>query len=354
MGYQDRQYYRNSGSGESRPLMRILNGSVPLFSAFGIRVRAHGSLIIFIGLVLLFGLGRGSTIEMRVQSMAILFGIILLHEFGHCFAARWTGGEANDIMLSPLGGLAMTMSRHNWWSRLATVAGGPLVNVILCILCGVSIFILSGNLLLTPWSIAENVPRLGWFRVYNYLYWVFVVSYILLLFNLLPVFPLDGGQILQAILWKYFGHYKSMLWMVNIGLPGSILMGMVGLATLGTAGGGILLIFIAMFCFINCLNMKRMLLDAGPYGIGEESADYSAAYEPYSKSDRKSRRATRREAKLARQECKERAQIDRILAKIAVHGMHSLNWWQRRKLAKATEHQRKRDIEMRRTNRPYR
>jgi stage IV sporulation protein FB len=352
MGLQDRPYYSDVESSGQKPLMRILNGSVPLFSAFGIRVRAHASLIIIILLVLLFGLGRGSTVEMRVQSMVILFAIILLHEFGHCFAARWTGGEANEIMLSPLGGLAMTMSRHNWWSRFATVAAGPLVNVILCFICGMSVFILSGNVLLTPWSIAEYVPKQGWFHVYNYLYWIFVVSYILLLFNLLPVFPLDGGQLLQAILWKYFGHYKSMLWTLNIGLPGAVLMGMVGLATLGTAGGGVLLILIAIFCFTNCLSTRRMLLAAGPYGMEEESVDYSAAYEPYSRPNRESRRAAKRSTKLARQERKDRERIDRILAKVSTHGMQSLNWWQRRKLKQATERQRQRDIEMRRRNRP--
>ena len=76
--------------------------------------------------------------------MTILFGIVLLHEFGHCFAARWTGGDAQEIMMTPLGGLAMTMSRNHWWSRFVTVAGGPLVNVGLCLICGVGIFVLSG------------------------------------------------------------------------------------------------------------------------------------------------------------------------------------------------------------------
>ncbi|HWP39899.1 MAG TPA: M50 family metallopeptidase, partial [Tepidisphaeraceae bacterium] len=307
MGYQDRSYYRDSGSGAGNPLMWLLVGSVPLFTVLGIRVRAHASFLLFILLVLLFGLGRGSTVEMRVQSMTILFGIVLLHEFGHCFAARATGGDASEIMMTPLGGLAMTMSRNNGWSRLVTVAGGPLVNVVICLICGLGIYLLSGDVLLTPWSWAENVPRQGWFRVYNYLYWIFVCSYILLLFNLLPIFPLDGGQLLQAILWKFVGHYRSMMLMVNIGLGGSVVLGMIGIATLGTLGGGLLLTLIAVFCFINCLNTRRILLAAGPFDLEEDSTDYSAAYETFSsRPRRRSRWAARRAMKLARAERQER------------------------------------------------
>jgi hypothetical protein len=60
----------------------------------------------------------------------------------------------------------------------------------------------------------------------------------------------------------------------------------------------------------------------------------------------------KRAVKLARQEREERERIDCILAKVSAHGMHSLSWWQRRKLKKATEHQRQRNIDMRRRNRP--
>jgi Zn-dependent protease len=302
--------------------------------------------LLFILLVLLFGLGRGSTVEMRVQSMTILFGIVLLHEFGHCFAARWTGGSAEEILLTPLGGLAMTMSRNNWWSRFVTVAGGPLVNVLLCVICGLGIFALSGDILLTPWSIVENVPREGWFQVYNYLFWIFVVSYILLLFNLLPIFPLDGGQLVQSILWKYIGYYKSMMLMVNIGLGGAVLLAMFGIATIGTMSGGLWLTIIAVFCFINCLNMKRALQAAGPYGLDQDSTDYSAAYEPYTKPKRRSRWAAKRAMKLARAEREEQQRIDQILAKVSAQGMQSLTWFERRALRKATEHQRERDAEV--------
>ena len=109
MGWQDRDYNRSHGRSPSNPLEWIMFGQVPLFRVFGISVRAHASLIIFIVLSLIFGLGYGgNTWQDRLESMIALFTIVLLHEFGHCFTARWVGGSANDIVMHPLGGLAMT------------------------------------------------------------------------------------------------------------------------------------------------------------------------------------------------------------------------------------------------------
>src|SRR5438105_7293476 len=117
MGFQDRPYYREGTGSSGNPLMWLWSGSVHLFTVFGIRVRLHASLLVLIVLVLLLGLGEGSNVQARVQSMAALFVIVLLHEFGHCFAARWTGGNAEEIMLTPLGGIAMAYARRNWRSQ---------------------------------------------------------------------------------------------------------------------------------------------------------------------------------------------------------------------------------------------
>src|SRR5690348_14191000 len=107
MGYQDRPYYRDRGDLTFNPLTWLLYGSVPLFTVFGIRVRAHASLVLTAVLALVFGLGPGFGWQDRVGSMIMLFLIVLLHEFGHCFTARWVGGEAEDILMHPLGGVAL-------------------------------------------------------------------------------------------------------------------------------------------------------------------------------------------------------------------------------------------------------
>ena len=349
MGFQDRHYYREGGGSTSNPLAWLMTGSVHLFTVFGVRVRAHASLIVLIVLVLLFGLGQGSSVIARVQSMAELFVVILLHEFGHCFAARSTGGAADEILMTPLGGLAMAMARRNPWSTFVTVAGGPLVNVVICLLCGAGLYFSIGYWPLGPWSFHrafEGNLTPGWFTLSSYLFWFYAVSYYLLLFNLLPVFPLDGGQLLQSILWKPLGYYKSMLITVNIGLVGAVLMAMVGIATFGTMMGGLLLILIALSCFMTSLNMRRILLAEGPWGFQDEDESiYAAAYEPATPKRKKTGKwAARRAQQAVTAERDEKEKIDAILSKVSAHGMNSLSWWEKRTLRKATERQRQRDL----------
>jgi hypothetical protein len=107
----------------------------------------------------------------------------------------------------------------------------------------------------------------------------------------------------------------------------------------------LLLTFIAISGFINCMQMRRMLLAAGPEEFAD-STDYSAAYETYEKPRKRSRWAARRAIKIARAERMEQQKIDQILAKVSAQGMQSLSWWERRTLKKATVHQRQRDQEL--------
>jgi Zn-dependent protease len=365
MGWEDRPYYRDRPSG-GNPLAWLWSGSVQLFTIFGIRVRAHASLIVVIVLVLLFGLGPGSGVAERVQSMSILFLVILLHEFGHCFAARWTGGQADEILLTPLGGLAMTMARRRPWPTGVTVAAGPLVNVIICLICGLGLYLTIGYWPLGPWQFVRAIRHVDfeWASVVPYLFLTYAISYGLLLFNLLPVFPLDGGQLLQAILWKPLGYYRSMSITVNVGLVGSILMAMVGIASIGSAFGGFLLLIIAINCFMNCLQWRQLLRAEGPWAFQEEdSIDYSASIygggsSTSTRAKRPSRfarwqaaRAKRRAEADAAAEASEQVQIDRILAKVSAHGMHSLTSAEKRALQKATERQRQRELETGRARR---
>lgn len=360
MGWEDRPYYRDRPSSGGSPLTWIMTGSVPLFTAFGIRVRAHAGLIVLVVLVLLFGVTRDSNIQASVQSMSILFLVILLHEFGHCFAARWTGGEANDILMTPLGGLAMAMARRRPLPTAVTVAGGPLVNVIICLLCGLGLYMTVGIWPLGPWQFSGAYdPDPSWFQVSNYLFLTYAISYGLLLFNLLPVFPLDGGQLLQAVLWKPMGYFKSMLITVNVGLVGSVLMAMVAIASMGSPFGGLLLLFIAINCFMNCLQYRQHLRSEGPWGFQEEDGpDYGGSIYGSATTTRRAKRQSRfsrwsadRVRKRAQEEAAEQAKIDQILAKVSAQGMNSLSWLEKRALRKATERQRQRDLETGRTRR---
>src|SRR5205823_14054724 len=111
---------------------------------------AHASLVITIIAGLVFGIAPGLTWQDRVQSMGILFFIVLLHEFGHCFTARWVGGEADEILMHPLGGLAMAQPPRRPLPTFLTIAGGPAVNLLFCILSGAIVWAVFGFLPLNP------------------------------------------------------------------------------------------------------------------------------------------------------------------------------------------------------------
>jgi Zn-dependent protease len=287
----------------------------------------------------------------------MLFVVILLHEFGHCFAARWTGGSADEIVMTPLGGLAMAMAVRRPWPTFVTVAGGPLVNVIICLFCGLGLYLIIGIWPLGPWNFGDAfryVRDPGWFQVADYLFWLYSISYALLLFNLLPVFPLDGGQLLQSILWKPMGYYRSMILTLNIGLVGSVLMMMVGLATFGRMGGGLLLMLIGLSCFMNCFRLRAVMKAEGPWAFSEEDAvgfDVGSYAAETKARRRKNDRAERRMKQLRETEASEQQKIDAILAKVSASGMNSLTWVEKRALRRATEQQRQRDLEMRKLRR---
>jgi hypothetical protein len=221
---------------------------------------------------------------------------------------------------------------------------------------------------LGPWQFNRAFdPDPGWFQLSSYLFWVYAISYGLLLFNMLPVFPLDGGQLLQAILWKPLGYYKSMLITVNIGLVGSVLMAMVAFASMGNPFGGGIMLVIAINCFMTCMQYRTHLRAEGPWGFQEEdSVDYAASIyggggsssSTSTRAKRQSRfskwqaeRSKRRAEADAAAEASEQVQIDQILAKVSAHGMHSLTNAEKRALQKATERQRQRELETGRARR---
>jgi Zn-dependent protease len=353
MGWQDRPYYRDQRPGEGNPLGWLLFGSVPLFTAFGIRVRAHAMLIIAIVFVLLFGVGVGTYLDRLIVAGAI-FTIVLLHEFGHCFAARSVGGSAEEIIMHPLGGLAMAQAPRRPWPTFVTVAGGPLVNVVICAITGTTLWIAFSLTIWNPasetslqdaWSAGRVDPQ-AWLTWGRWVLWIHLTSWALLVFNMLPIFPLDGGQMLQSILWPRFGYYKSMLFAATTGIVGGIALAAFGLATLS-----IFLALIGIMGIINCVNMRRMLVAEGPWGFQDEDSDYSASLginvyteSAKTKTKRPSNRAIKRARQREEQERLDQEKVDQILAKVSAQGMHSLSWWEKRTLKRATERQRKRDV----------
>ena len=175
-------------------------GSIRLLHVAGVDVFLHWSWFLVAIYEIQTGNKRYSSVGWNIAEYLALFLIVTLHEFGHAMACRQVGGTANRIVLWPLGGTAYVDPPPRPGATLWSIAAGPLVNVALLPL-------LYGALLLgrsAGWPSA--VPDL-----YRLVRSVLFLDVVLLVFNMLPIYPLDGGQILRSLLWFVIGRGRSLL-----------------------------------------------------------------------------------------------------------------------------------------------
>lgn len=198
------------GARHGAAMLPTRDGSFRLFRALGVDVFLHWSWLI----VAFWGVsarqGVYSSPVWNVVEYLSLFGIVLLHEYGHALACRQTGGFANQIVLWPLGGVAYVEPPDRPGAQLWSIAAGPLVNVLLVpTIWGVS-WVLATS------GVAAESPDL-----WRWLHTLAVINLTILFFNLLPVYPLDGGQMLRSVLWFWIGPRRSLLIATVLGLAGT-------------------------------------------------------------------------------------------------------------------------------------
>jgi Zn-dependent protease len=166
-----------------------------------------------------------------------LFAIVLVHEFGHQLACRQVGGKTSDIILWPLGGVAYVSPPQRPGAQLWSIAAGPLVNVALFPVFSI-IWWLAYS---AGWQ--ETMPN-----AYVFAQMLWTINTVLLVFNMLPIYPLDGGQILRSLLWFIFGRARSLMIASVIGVIGAI--GLIGFAFWEqSVWMGILCVFILLNCW---------------------------------------------------------------------------------------------------------
>lgn len=192
-------------------------GSVRLFRFSGIDVFLHWSWFVVAIYEIQQRAGRYSSIKWNIIEYLGLFLIVLLHEFGHALACRQVGGTANRIVLWPLGGVAYVDPPPRPGAMLWSIAAGPLVNVLLVpVIFGIGYLSRHAGLYL---SLPDLRPLLRT---------ILVIDIVLFVFNILPVYPLDGGKILWSLLWFIFGRARSLMIATVLGFVGVI--GFIGLA----------------------------------------------------------------------------------------------------------------------------
>jgi len=211
-------------------------GSIRLFRFSGIDVFLHWSWFLVAAFEISNRNGSYSSRGWNVLEYLALFGIVMLHEFGHALACRQVGGIANQIVLWPLGGVAYVNPPPRAGATLWSIAAGPLVNVVFIPVL-YTIGMLSRSL--------GDGQTLQDVRVLVHSVWI--INLVLLGFNLLPVYPLDGGQIFRSLLWFVLGRARSLMVATVVGFIGAI-----GFIALAWWTKSIWLGFVSVYMLMNC------------------------------------------------------------------------------------------------------
>lgn len=191
-------------------------GVLHLFRLFEINVYLHWTWFILVFVALQFRHQTYSSKLWNVLELVAVFAIIVLHEFGHALACRSVGGRADRIVLWPLGGVAFVQPPGRPGAVLWSIVAGPLVNVILVL-----------PLLLVARTVNGSLG--GNSDLQQFVLIIALANIVILCFNLLPIYPLDGGQILQALLWFILGRALSLRIVAVIGMLAAVAGGVAAL-----------------------------------------------------------------------------------------------------------------------------
>lgn len=211
-----------------------MSWSLPVVRIAGIQLRIHVTFLLLIGW-LAFGYyadGGSKAAAARVIFILLLFLCVVLHEFGHALAAKAFGINTPDITLLPIGGVARLERMPEKPSQELIIAiAGPLVNVVIA-LC---LFVVSGF----RTSIDSEMVQRG-----DLIANLMIINVVLVLFNLLPAFPMDGGRVLRALLAIRMNYARATQVAATVGQGFAFIFGFLGLF------GNPFLIFIALFVYI--------------------------------------------------------------------------------------------------------
>ena len=219
----------------------MLPGSFTVAAVAGIPIRVHWTFAILLIWFLVSGTLQGGTLSAGLVSAALVLAVfvcVVLHELGHALTARRYGVRTRDITLLPIGGVAsLERIPEKPSQELAIAAAGPLVNVVIA---GALFALLAGR---GGLGTLLEVEQPG-FRLANFLASLAAINAWLVLFNLVPAFPMDGGRILRALLATRLGHRRATRIAASIGQVLAAVMALIGLF------GSPMLLLVALFVWI--------------------------------------------------------------------------------------------------------
>ncbi len=283
--------------------------------------------------------------QIAVALTAIFLVSTLLHELiGHVLVARYTGGDADEILLWPFGGLAWVQPADTFQSQFFTAAGGPVMNLLICLATLPTVlWVEGGTAVFNPFQLPFLHFSEQWMLQLVLL--VFFVNWALALLNLLPIYPLDGGRMLEACLYGYGEEMERKILCLKIGLVTGIFLTMLGIY-LDNVWVVVLSSVLMLLSIIEGANQRW----GDAYDDSFMGYDFSQGYTSLEQDDsgetepRKSywaRRQERKEAERKRQleeaRLADERKLDLLLAKVHESGFDSLNAQEKRFLQKASK-----------------
>jgi Zn-dependent protease len=193
----------------------------------GIKVEIHWSMWVLLVFMALTKIMNGGTVEQGLflaTLVGVMFFFVLLHEFGHALAARKFGIGTRSIVLYPMGGIA-SLERvprdpsQEFWVAVA----GPAVNVVLAVLFYVASKFVATDMMM--WFVQANT--------------------VLVLFNMLPAFPMDGGRVFRSLLASRMDYVKATSIAAKVAKVMAVLFGVYGIAS-----NNFMLIIIGLFVYM--------------------------------------------------------------------------------------------------------
>ncbi|WP_179033229.1 M50 family metallopeptidase [Paenibacillus kribbensis] len=194
-----------------------------MINARGVTLSLHPLFV----LVMLTSVLTGHFIEIMT-----LFTLVFIHELGHATAASLLGARVLSIQMLPFGGVAVIedQGKLNAWKEIVIALAGPLQNGIMIII-------------------------LLWFRNvsgadHDYVNYIIQGNAVIALFNLLPILPLDGGKILQALISLFLSYHRTLVWTFRASIVTSLLFCMYGISPLFRQNGPVHLNLLAVGIFL--------------------------------------------------------------------------------------------------------
>jgi len=211
--------------------------SIRLGTIAGIRIEVHVTFLLMLAWVAM-STSSGARDGLRTAlGVVLLFACVMLHELGHALAARRFGIRTREIVLLPIGGVARLERMPEKPAQEMFVAlAGPAVNVVLAVALG--------GVLMAQGARPETLPARA--ESGELLTYLFVANLAMIVFNLVPAFPMDGGRVLRAALAFFMPYARATRFASLVGQGFALLFAAAGIFVLKNP----MLVFIALFVFV--------------------------------------------------------------------------------------------------------